>query len=146
MTDRERLKILAEARRLGLHGAGGACGETAIAINELLFDGKGELVAAVNKYRWKQGYLTGHVGVRVKNSIWDYEGSFDGPEGLEEFMAAGMLDPDDPDWALPNEEAAYEVSLIHVTSEMLRSYLPFCGTVNPWTALQTAIQGKRKKG
>ena len=144
VNDEDRLAILARAQGLGLRGAGGECAEVAIAINELWFEGRGELVAVANKYRWRQGRITGHVGVRVGDSIWDYEGAFDGEEGLEDFMSWGMLALDDPTWNLPSEEAADEVVFLrNLDPEKLRLKLPFCGVVDPWLALRRALRERR---
>ena len=44
-------QILEKAK---IEGFSGACAEAAIAINNVLFDGKGTLVAAVNKHLWEK--------------------------------------------------------------------------------------------
>jgi len=114
----DRLSILAHAADLGLGCGGGYCGSIALAMNAVLFDGEGEIVAAVNRYLWeKKGIPVGHVGVRYRKIIWDGEGTFEGDEGLEEFLSWGMLDPEDLDYALPKnrearEAAAYDAVLL----------------------------------
>ena len=103
-----RLRVLAQAARLGLPTGGGACGAVAVAINDLLFDGKGTLVGAYNAFIWQNfdEHFIGHVGVRdARGSIWDAEGAFDGVDGLEEFRAWGMIGPDEAPWYLEDEAA-----------------------------------------
>jgi hypothetical protein len=141
LTDDDRLSILARAQELGLVGAGGACGDTAMAINELLFGGKGEIVAAVNKYLYRYQYrAVGHFGVRVGDQIWDYEGAFDGPEGLEEFMAWGMLDPEDPDYGFWTEEDAHEVELVEGWTARDMKEFGHCGLTSPRLLLLQAVR------
>ncbi len=106
LEDEDRLDILAIAGDLGLGCGGGFCGGIALAINRLLFGGSGEPVAAVNRYLWKTHRRpVGHVGVRAPSSddpsediIWDAEGTFEG-DVIEDFLAWGMLETDDPDYA-----------------------------------------------
>jgi hypothetical protein len=108
-------QILEKAK---IEGFGGACAEAAVAINNVLFDGEGTLVAAVNKYLWeKYGRMTGHVAVYYDpdGSYWDAEGEKD----WEHIESWGMLDPEDPDYGFPNEEAAYEVVRLEPTAEEL---------------------------
>ncbi len=140
MTDDDRLAILSIAQDFGLSGMGGECGETAIAINKLLFDGRGQLVASVNKHLWRQGRLVGHVGVRVDGVVWDAEGTYDDEEAMEEFMSWGMVDPADPDYEFPSEDDAYDVLLVEPTEKRVRMALPFCGTVSPYDAISLAIE------
>lgn len=146
LTDKQRLAALSEAE---LQGFGGNCGEVAIAINEILFDGKGQLVAAVNSYLWhKKKRFVGHVGVKVKGSIWDAEGAFDGPGGEEEFLAWGSLDPEDSDYEFQKEDQAFDAEIVGLTKEKTRGVLPFCGSVNPHNALRVALEhvtGKKLK-
>jgi hypothetical protein len=147
MTDDDRLEILAEAQKRGLYGFHGECGEVALAINELLFDGEAEIVAAVNVplYR-REDRLVGHVGVRPFGfgddiRIWDAEGVYEGEEGYDEFMAKGMLDPEDPDYEFENPEEAFDAEIITLTEEEVRRQLPWCGPYDPRKVLRAA---KRK--
>jgi hypothetical protein len=140
-TDEDRLAILGIAQDLGLRGTGGECGMAAIAINHLLFEGKGTLVAAVNWPMYEQGRFTGHAGVRDENgSIWDAEGAFDGEEGAEEFMAWGMLDFTDVeyrDW-LDTPEEAEDARIIEISERDLKRKMP-CDNGNPASILRAAI-------
>lgn len=140
MTDEQRLDILAEAALMGFSGQ---CGEVAIAINEVLFDGKGEIVGAVNipLYR-REDRLVGHVGVRAGDAIWDAEGSFDGERGMDEFLAWGMLDPEDSSYAFEDwDTEPFDADIITLTPERVRELLPMCSTFDPARTLREA---KRK--
>jgi hypothetical protein len=107
MTNLDRLDILALAAEMGFHGTEGCCGSAALAINEVLFDNKGQIVMALNKaiLRRDNDFL-GHVGV-LDNSgtIWDSDTVYIGKEGVEDFMEWGMLAPDDPNQGITKEEA-----------------------------------------
>lgn len=145
LSDDDRLWILGRAEELGLSGMSGNCGAVAVAINGVLFGHTGELVAAANKYRWeRENLLTGHVGVKVGDSIWDLEGTFDGvdsdPQGsFQEFLSWGMLDHHDPDWGLPDEKAGYEVLYLRdLDAEAVTIMLPYCGVLNPFRVLNQA--------
>ncbi len=108
-------QILEKAK---IEGFSGVCAEAAVAINNVLFDGEGTLVAAVNKYLWeKDGRMIGHVAVYYEpdGSYWDTEGEKD----WEEIESWGMLDPEDPDYEFPNEEAAYEVIRLEPSEDEL---------------------------
>lgn len=112
LTDEERLDILGEALDNGLVAFSGACGATALALREVLFDGQAEVVAAVNRHFWRQGRTVGHVGVKdLSGTIWDGEGTYEG-DAVDEFLAWGMLDASDPDYGLSSEEQAEEVLLL----------------------------------
>lgn len=120
MTDEQRLKVLGMAE---LRCFGGGCLPASVAINDILFDGKGELVMSLNKALWGQAMLVGHAGVRFEDKIWDGEGFFSGDDGLEEFLSWGMVDFHDPDYGpfLISEEEASEVCLVPVTRETMRN-------------------------
>ena len=111
LTDDQRLDVLGEALDRGAQGWGGMCGAAARAMNRVLFDGKGTLVAAVNQHLWKRGRPVGHIGIRHRGIVWDLEGTYEG-DAIEEFLAWGMLDPEDADYDLPNEQAAEQVILL----------------------------------
>ena len=125
MSDDDRWQILQLAVKNGLQGMGGACGETAIAINDVLFGGKGTYVAAVNEYLFNQGKLVGHIMLKVGNEYWDTEQTFDvdDEDGISKFESWGMLDESDPDWELPDENAAYGIKIIEVTKDQIREML-----------------------
>lgn len=144
LTDDDRLAILEEAGHLGLYGFLGECGEVAIAINDVLFDGKADLVAAVNMSIFRrEGRLVGHVGVRPPGfgddiRIWDAKGVFMGEEGYDEFMAKGMLDPADPDYRFESEGEAYDAEILIFTRDEIHRLLPWCGRYNPHRILRKA--------
>lgn len=113
--DTWRLRTLAAAQKHGFKGTGGLCGAAAMAINVGLFVDQGQYVAAVNWPMWRRGHFLGHVAVRdARGVLWDAEGTFEGPDGLEEFRAWGMLDPENPDYKL-TEEQAYDARIISLT-------------------------------
>jgi hypothetical protein len=123
VTKEQRLAVLAEAR---IHGMGGYCGEAAIAINKILFDGKGELVAALNgPLYYDKGIIVGHVGVLFDGDIWDAEGTFEGEDGVEEFRSWGMVDPEDPDYRLSPEDAA-DAEVLAMSAQEIRLALDVC--------------------
>jgi hypothetical protein len=146
MTEDERLDILEQAGELGLYGFHGECGEVAIAINEAIFGGHAELVAALNTPIWKrEKRLVGHVGVRPPGfggdiRIWDAEGVFMGEEGYDEFLSKGMLDPHDPDYRFENEEEAYDAEIMTFTKDEIRTLLPWCGKHDPHEILREAVR------
>jgi len=140
LTDEDRLDILGEALDNGLPTFAGACGATAIAIRDVLFDGHAEVVAAVNRHFWRQGRAVGHVGVRdSRGTIWDGEGTYEG-DAVEEFMAWGMLDFSDPDHGLTNEEQAEEVLLLEGKDAMraARQMQTFGPALDPGPILRAA--------
>lgn len=104
-----------------LYGFGGECAETAIAINDVLFNGEGRIVAAVNKWLWEsERRMVGHVAVEYGDMYWDAEGQ----KNWEDIESWGMLDEEDPDYDFgddPEEKInrAYEVEKIYPTREDL---------------------------
>ena len=148
MTDGDRLEILDEA---GLPFGGGACGEVAIAIRDVLFGGSAELLAVVNKALWKRGTFVGHVGVDPGDgAIWDSRGCYFGDDAIESFRAWGMVDPDDPDywgdggagWGETGEETEdLETLYVKMTSLQVRAALPACLAVDPNAPL---IEARRR--
>tara|TARA_R110002074_G_C12426363_1_gene656414 strand:+ start:554 stop:1045 length:492 start_codon:yes stop_codon:yes gene_type:complete len=108
-------KILEKAN---IQGFSGACAEAAMAINNVLFEGEGVIVVAANEYMWKRhGSMIGHVAVyyEPEGTYWDTEGE----KRWIDIESWGMLDPEDPSYDLPNEDAAYEVIKIEPTEEQL---------------------------
>lgn len=138
LTNDQRLDILAEA---GLHGFGGSCGEAAIAMNKVLFNGRGRLVGAVNRTLWdRDDHFAGHVGVKYGGVIWDVEGTFEGPDGFEEFRAWGMVDPAEYDLT---EEEANDAEIIPMTRDLVEMVFPFCAPRDPERAL---VRARRELG
>lgn len=105
MTDDKRLEILSLAADIGFDGSGGNCGAAAIAINDVLFKGRGSFLAAVNKTLFDEGHIAGHIAVLYNDIVWDYEGTYEGDEGIEDFRSWGMVDPDDPSYNISPIEA-----------------------------------------
>jgi hypothetical protein len=92
--------ILTTAKAKGFNGTGGHCGTAAVAINRVLFAGKGQIIGAFNDFFLGHDHHVGHVAVEFSGAIWDADGQ---PKDMGELEAWGMLDPEDPDWA---EQAA----------------------------------------
>ncbi len=108
-------KVLARAK---IYGFGGECAEAAIAINDVLFNEEGRLVAAINKWLWdKEKRIVGHVAVQVGDDYWDSNGK----KSWEEIESWGMLDENDPDYNLGDspEENAFAVEKIYPSSDDL---------------------------
>ena len=93
MTNLERLDILALAAEKGFHGTEECCGSAAIAINAVLFDGKGRIIMAINNSLLQRDQdFVGHVGVVDENgTIWDSKTVYVGREGVEDFLEWGIL-------------------------------------------------------
>lgn len=143
MTDEDRLEILGHAVDAGLAFGGGACGEVAIAINDVLFDGKGTLVAVANKALLDQGRFVGHVGVRDKRGVvWDSEGTYDNADALEEFKAWGMVDARDHDLT---DEEAHEVVMFDTMPNAVRRLLPKCSRTKYRELLRQAAASNRQE-
>jgi hypothetical protein len=109
------LKVLVRAK---IYGFGGECAEAAIAINDVLFNEEGRLVAAINKWIWdNEKRIVGHVAVEVGNDYWDANGK----KSWEEIESWGMLDENDPDYNLGDnpEENAFAVEKIYPSKEDL---------------------------
>jgi hypothetical protein len=143
MSDDDRWQILTIAVQNGLRGMGGACGETAIAINKVLFGGRGTYVASVNEYLFNQGRIVGHIMLKIGNEYWDTEQTFDvdDEENMSNFESWGMLDEHDPDWEIPDEKSAYGVKIIDVTEDQIREMLgnEKC-FANPYDILLAAVE------
>lgn len=108
--------VQAVLNRAGLYGFGGECAEAAIAINDVLFNEEGVLVAAVNKWIFEnEGRAVGHVAVQWGDGYWDAEGKKD----WEEIESWGMVDELDSDFDLGDnpEENAYSVEKITLSRE-----------------------------
>jgi hypothetical protein len=93
--DDEIQDVLEIAKEDGFTGFGGACGVAAIAINRVLFDGKGQFVGAFNKAFEAHGNSIGHVAVLHEGVYWDADAE---PKERDDIESFGMLAPDDPDY------------------------------------------------
>jgi hypothetical protein len=92
--------ILEAAGAEGFRGFGGDCFGAAVAINRVLFDGKGELVIAVNELFWRHGRSIGHAAVRYGGAYWDADAR---PKPACEIESWGMLDHGDADYVAAAE-------------------------------------------
>ena len=102
--------IMAAARRAGLDGFSGHCGEVAVVINRVLFGGRGQVVGAFNLAFKKRRRLLGHVAVKVADEAHGVV--FLDADGIQKdwlrLESWGMLAEDDPDW----HEAAQKLGFI----------------------------------
>jgi len=96
--------IINRARALGFNGFGGLCFEAAVAINRVVFDGRGEFVGAFNE-ALHEFRLLGHVAVLVDGAYWDVDGY---PKHEEDITSWGMLDFADPDYTEYAKEVGVE--------------------------------------
>lgn len=115
-------EIIALARACGFSGFGGDCFAAAIAINRVVFDGRGKLVAGLNEAFAEKQHFIGHMAVLDPSSTsasqvyWDADGR---PKNIDEIESWGMLDVSDPDYVELagscgidfNEDAAANVAL-----------------------------------
>jgi len=69
------LGVIRHAIKVGLHAFHyGSCGPAAIAINKVLFGGRGTYVIATCKEEFECGHMSGHVAVRYGEHFYDYKG------------------------------------------------------------------------
>jgi hypothetical protein len=114
--------VLLRAREMGFNGFGGLCGEAAVAINRVLFQGKGELVGAFNRAFLDHEHLLGHIAVSVNGVLWDADAQ---PKTMDDIEHWGMLDPHDPDYEEQaiaygiewNDETANDVQIVTFDSD-----------------------------
>lgn len=94
-------EIIAMAGEDGLRGFGGDCAAAAIAINRVVFDGRGRLVAAFNEAFMQAGHPVGHVAVETPDGrLWDADARpktlTDSDQQGTDLLRWGRLDYDDP--------------------------------------------------
>ncbi len=77
-----RATITAVRERKSVVGGGGECGLVAIAINDVLFAGRGRLVATLSDHVLSYGRWFGHVVVEQHGMYWDLFGSHPNIERL----------------------------------------------------------------
>jgi hypothetical protein len=87
--------VLRRAAQLGLYGYSGYCAAAAVAINRVIFDGKGEIVGAFNEAFSDEATLIGHVVVCYDDVFWDSDAR---PKDADDIESWGMLDPEDTDY------------------------------------------------
>ncbi|NCQ51552.1 hypothetical protein GW796_06605 [archaeon] len=89
------LLTIQKAKREGFLGFAGNCGQAAIAINDVMFNGEQILFAAFNKALGKAGQHIGHVACLVEVGddeyfILDTDAYL---KGIDDISSWGMLDP-----------------------------------------------------
>ena len=139
-TEEHAIKVLKRAK---LKGFFGKCAEAAIAINDVLFDDEGILVAAVNKWLWEnEGRMVGHVAVEWKGSYWDAEGK----KEWERIESWGMLDDSDEDYDFGDnpEQNATDVEKIYPSKERLLEYFGGCDLSGLVRALEVSDKEVRE--
>jgi hypothetical protein len=123
--------VLRCAKKEGMSGFGGNCFAAAIAINQVLFEGKLSYFVAANEAFREAGRTIGHATVYYK----DVEGvrhHFDADGQLKldtDVESWGMLDPEDPDYQEIaddlgvewNDETASLVAMLEVSEAQIRS-------------------------
>jgi len=143
LTDEDRIDAIQVANHLGFHGTGGCCGAAALAINNVLFDGKGKIIVATNNaILERDGNLFGHVGILDKNGIiWDSEREYyyHRQEGIDDFKEWAMLDPEDPDYDVTEEEAN-DVSIITLSKEDAEDQFQKCPHADLEKILRKAVE------
>lgn len=97
-------------------GFGGRCYAAAKEINEKVFDNKGLLVAAVNKFWYLRGRFLGHVAVLYDGVYWDADAR---PKTWEDIESWGMLDPEDEDFAVPGFNEYRAAQVVRLTDDMV---------------------------
>jgi hypothetical protein len=140
MTNLDRLDILAIAKRLGFHGINGCCGSAALAINEVLFDNKGQIVMAANStILHRNEDFVGHVGVMDEEGvIWDSETVYVGKEGIEDFIGWAVVDPKDDRYNLVECEASNVDIFVLNSMEEARNTINACPHADLVEILRTA--------
>lgn len=97
-------EVIRIAASYGFTGFGGDCFAAAIAINRVLFCGKGAIVAGLNKSFFEKGLIIGHMAVAVRGIdaesdgelvFWDADAR---QKSTDEIESWGMLDKYDPDY------------------------------------------------
>lgn len=135
-------------RAAKLYGHGGLCGVVALAIDEVVFDGRGELVAATNFHvsRLRNHPFVAHVAVKFAGRYYDATGQI----AFEDLRGWGMIDPDDPDY-WPDEDSnrprltadqAEDAVVVPLTAwgdpvSVIRNYT---GMLEPWSEVYVTCE------
>ncbi len=130
-TNAQREWIIVTAGELGLQGAGGGCFRAAVAINRLLFNGRGRYTAVFNRHLLARGHWVGHVGVEYRGRIWDSQYVYD---NRREFIG---------EWSVVEGHGlttrqSHEAVVRHPPERVLLR-AGVCGPIDPFRAIQAAI-------
>lgn len=124
LSDDDRWEVLQLAVERGLACDSGYCGAAALALNDVLFSRRGELVAVANRWYWeRKRQFVGHVGVLWKDQVWDGTMVYEGGVDDDRFLAWAQIAPGDSDHPLPRRrewEAGHEIVLLR-GSDALRA-------------------------
>ena len=138
-------EIVKKIKDLKLYGFGGFCADAALQINNKVFNGEGEYVAAANKFWWeKENRIIGHVVVKYNNSYWDAEGE----TTLEKVESWGMLDEEDPEYSDHPDwtpEDAYEVELLELSEDEVMKYFDICRPQTLKEVMSFLFENEEKK-
>ena len=118
-------EVLAEAN---IRGNDAVCGQTAIAINDVLFDNNGKLIAIINKYLWKNfGKMVGRVVIKYNDDYWDHEG----PKSFEEIATKDIEISD--------------VEVFEINKKQIKQYFSDCNTIAITKKLELAQRNVENK-
>ncbi len=96
---RDIQQIIKLGRQNGLLGYDGDCGQAAVAINRVVFSGRGTLVGFFNAALLEKQFATGHIVVFYDGIYWDVDGYPKTMEIMEEWGISRVDDPFDRDLA-----------------------------------------------
>lgn len=135
MNNAQRFEIL---RIADLQGFGGECGAVAVAINRVLFEGRGRYIAAFNAAALARKRAVGHVGVEYGKRIWDGAGTYEGVGYRDEFLGDWCVA--DLPW-MRSQRDRERGTLLYLSEDDVLRYLPGrCGTVEPTRRLREAAE------
>lgn len=139
------------ARADGIRGMSGECGEMAVAMKRVLFNGEAQIMAGLNTAFEKHGCLIGHFAVRIDDEEYgcvnlDERGI---PVNDDEIESWGMLDETDYDMAgqaselgfTLTQENAYEACLLEFDDdEDVLTNMPGSGLSEKIDLLRSAME------
>lgn len=130
-------EILTLAKEKGFNGFSGECAEAAIAINQILFNNEGQLLAALNCAFEEKNIILGHFCLSIPDEDWnmvciDSDGY---PKPDEDILSWGMLDEFDYDYQelalkndiIFNENTATETSFYELSEIEALALMPGSG-------------------
>jgi hypothetical protein len=133
MNNAQRFEIL---RIANLQGFGGECGAVAVAINHILFAGRGRYIVALNAAALARKHVVGHVGVEYGKKIWDGAGTYEGVNYRREFLGDWCVV--DLPWMRSQRDRERGV-LRYMPERVVLRYLPGrCGVTDPMARLRAA--------